>query len=98
MDEGIDIDVEGPPPMMGFAGDYHVKLIEMAQTLASDGAKDLPDFLRRFRTIYRHLAASVDGALADLGAGPFGPMAMPGMQVPDVAKLLERTEGELGNL
>jgi hypothetical protein len=56
------------------------------------------DVLRRFRTVYRHLAATVDGAGADLGLGPFCPMGMQEPQMPDVSKLLERTDNDLGNL
>jgi hypothetical protein len=79
--------------------DYHVKLIELAQNMALEGADDQASFLRRFRTIYRHLAASVDGATIDLGIGPFGPIGMPGMPgMPDVGKLLEKTDYDLGSL
>jgi hypothetical protein len=79
--------------------DYHVKLIELAQNMALEGADDQASFLRRFRTIYRHLAASVDGATIDLGIGPFGPIGMPGMPgMPDVGKLLEKTDNDLGSL
>lgn len=81
--------------------DYHVKLIELAQNMALEGADDQASFLRRFRTIYRHLAASVDGATMDFGFGPFGPMmsGMPGMPgMPDVDKLLEKTDNDLGTL
>jgi hypothetical protein len=82
--------------------DYHVKLIELAQNMALEGAADQTAFLRRFRTIYRHLAATVDGATMDLGFGPFGPGVMSGMPgmpgMPDVGKLLEKTDNDLGSL
>jgi hypothetical protein len=77
---------------------YHAKLIELADKLARDGAKDPADLLRRFRVIYRHLAATVDGSMAELGQGPFGPMG-PGMPaMPDTAKVLQETDAALGQL
>jgi hypothetical protein len=79
--------------------DYHNKLIELAWDAASQGAASTTEALRRFRLIYRHMAATVDGASAELGFGPFGPMGpMPGMQVPDINKFLAATEQELGGL
>ena len=79
--------------------DYRVKLIEIAERIASDGAADNLDFLRRFRTVYRHLVATVDGTATDLGFGPFGPMPMemPGMR-PNVGQLLSDTDEELDTL
>lgn len=79
---------------------YHTKLIELAYNLAAGGAKDQADVLRRFRTTYRHMAASVDSVMVELGQGPFGPMpgAMPGMQLPDVSKLLDETDKGLETL
>ena len=46
------------------------------------------------------MAATVDGAMAELGFGPFGPMmsGMPGMQLPDTSKALGATDSEIGNL
>jgi hypothetical protein len=81
-------------------GDYRAKLIEIAERIASEGAKDNLDFLRRFRVVYRHLVATVDGSASELGFGPFGPMPMemPGMRGPDVPKLLADTDRELGTL
>jgi hypothetical protein len=81
-------------------GDYRAKLIEMAERVALDGATDNLDFLRRFRIAYRHLVATVDGAAAELGFGPFGPMPMemPGMRAPDVGRLLAETEKDIGTL
>lgn len=85
--------------MMQF-GDYRAKLVEIAERLASEKATDQADFLRRFRTIYRHLVATVDGSASELGLGPFGPMPMefPGMRGPDVTKLLGETDQELESL
>ena len=79
---------------------YHTKLIELAYNLAAGGAKDQADVLRRFRTVYRHMAASVDSVMVELQQGAFGPMGpgMPGMQVPDVTKLLDETEKGLESL
>lgn len=56
--------------MMG----YHTKIIELAYNLAANGAKDQAEVLRRFRVAYRHMAASVDSVMVELGQGPFGPM------------------------
>jgi hypothetical protein len=80
--------------------DYHNKLIELAWDAATDGSQSPTDALRRFRVMYRHMAATVDGAAAELGFGPFGPMtsAMPGMQMPDTTKFLTATEQELDAL
>ena len=80
--------------------DYRAKLIDIAERVASEGAKDNPDFLRRFRLVYRHLVVTVDGTAAELGFGPFGPMPMemPGMRGPDVPKLLEDTDSRLDTL
>lgn len=80
-------------------GDYRVKLIEIAERIASEKAQDQTDFLRRFRIVYRHLVATVDGSSTMFGMGPFGPMPMdyPGMR-PDVPKLLGETDQELESL
>ena len=80
-------------------GDYRIKLVEVAERLALDGAKDNLDFLRRFRIIYRYLVATVDGAATESGYGPFGPMPMelPGMR-PDIGRLLEDTARDLDDL
>ncbi len=79
---------------------YHVKLIELAYQMASAKATSEADLLRRFRTIYRHMAATVDGAMAEMGFGPYGPMmsGMPGMRSPDASKALSATDTEIGNL
>jgi hypothetical protein len=80
--------------------DYHNKLIELAWDAAAQGSQSPTEALRRFRVIYRHMAATVDGAAAELGIGPFGPMmsGMPGMQMPDATKFLAGTEQELDAL
>ena len=80
--------------------DYHNKLIELAWSAAATGSASPTEALRRFRVIYRHMAATVDGAAAELGMGPFGPMMSgpPGMQMPDTAKFLSSTEQELTEL
>ncbi|HYI22484.1 MAG TPA: hypothetical protein VEX62_07590, partial [Candidatus Limnocylindrales bacterium] len=63
------------------------------------GATDNADFLRRFRTVYRHLVVTVDGAATELGQGPFGPMPMDmGMRGPDVARLMTESDQELDSL
>jgi hypothetical protein len=80
---------------------YHTKLVELAYSLATEGAADNADVLRRFRTIYRHMAASVDSVMVELGQGPFGPMGagMPGVQVPpDIGRLLADTDKGLESL
>jgi hypothetical protein len=79
--------------------DYRAKLIEIAERLAAEGAKDNADFLRRFRVVYRHLVATVDGTANELGFGPFGPMPpeWPGPR-PITGKLLEETNAEIDAL
>ncbi len=87
---GADVDPYG----------YHTKLIELAYQMASAGASGDAETLRRFRVIYRHLAATVDGVMVELGQGPFGPMAggMPGMPMPDASKLMDDTDKGLESL
>jgi hypothetical protein len=79
---------------------YRVKLIELAYQMAMGSGGSEADILRRFRTIYRHMAATVDGAMAEAGFGPFGPMGpgFPGMQAPDTGKLLDSTEKDIDSL
>ena len=82
-------------------GDYRAKLIEIAERIASEGATDQADFLRRFRVAYRHLIATVDGSATALGMGPFGPMGMDMsgmMRPPDVPKMLGDTDQEIESL
>ena len=79
--------------------DYHNKLIEIAWDAATRETSSPAEALRRFRVIYRHMAATVDGAAAELGFGPYGPMSgMPGIQIPDTGKFLATTDGELEGL
>ncbi len=79
--------------------DYRAKLVEIAERVASEGAKDNADFLRRFRTVYRHLVVTVDGAASELGLGPFGPMPMEmGMRAPDINRLMTESDQELDAL
>ncbi len=79
---------------------YHTKLIELAYNMAAFNSPSDADTLRRFRTIYRHLAATVDGVMVELGQGPFGPMSggMPGIQMPDATKLMDETDKGLEGL
>lgn len=71
---------------------YHTKLIELAYQMASFNSPGDAETLRRFRAIYRHMAATVDGVTVELGQGPYGPGVMPGMQMPDVGKLMDETD------
>jgi hypothetical protein len=76
---------------------YHVELIKIADRLTSREGQSETDYLRRFRTIYRHLAASVTAVSIESGMG----MAMgmpPGFTAPDASRLLEGTEKELEGL
>ena len=77
----------------------HTKLIELAYDIAKAQGTDEADVLRRFRIIYRHMATTVTSVFVELGQGPYGPMGgMPGMQMPDTAKLLDQTDAKLGEL
>ena len=79
--------------------DYRAKLVDIAERLASEGATDNADFLRRFRTIYRHLVVTVDGTANELGFGPFGPMPMEMSSMrPDLPRLTESTDREIEGL
>lgn len=80
-------------------GDYRAKLVEIAERLATEKAEDQADFLRRFRVVYRHLVATVDGSATELGMGPFGqmPMDFSGLR-PDIPKLLTETDQEAESL
>lgn len=75
------------------------KLIELAYDMATANSSDDAELLRRFRVIYRHMSASVNGLMLELGQGPYGPMGpMPGMQMPDAAKLMAETDAKLSDL
>jgi hypothetical protein len=83
---------------------YQVKLIEIADELARLGlgiplsAGDEQRYLRRFRTIYRHLATSVETSQG--GATPNPMMGIdPFMRTPEqVQDLIDKTEGNLREL
>jgi hypothetical protein len=80
---------------------YQTKLIEIADELARVGMGtpiglgDEQRYLRRFRTIYRHLATTVETSLG--GSSPNPMMGMePFIRTPDqVQDLLDRTEANL---
>jgi hypothetical protein len=79
---------------------YQTELVKIADRLASQsGDADEATYLRRFRVIYRHLAASVMALSIESGmsAMAMGGM-MPGMQQSNVAELLQKTDEELGSL
>jgi len=83
---------------------YHVKLIEIADELArigmgsSIGPGDEQRYLRRFRTIYQHLATTIETSQGGTVANPMMGMD-PYMRTPDqVRDLLDRTEGNLREL
>ncbi|MDQ3407390.1 MAG: hypothetical protein M3472_04455 [Chloroflexota bacterium] len=73
-------------------------LIRIAREVAGDPS-DAPRFLRRFRVIYLHLAATVDGASARNAATMAGPVPVgwneyamqTGMMPPNPEKLREGT-------
>ena len=79
---------------------YQVELVKIADRLASQGGDGSETaYLRRFRIIYRHLAASVVGLSIESGlsAMMMGGMG-PGMAQPNAAELLQKTDEELGSL
>jgi hypothetical protein len=84
--------------------DYRVRLIDIARELAllgsgtPLGAGDEARFLRRFRTIYQHLAATVETSGG--GTTPNPMMGMdPFLRTPDqVRDLLDRSEAGLTEL
>jgi hypothetical protein len=79
---------------------YQMELVKIADRLASQGGDGSEAaYLRRFRIIYRHLAASVMGLSIESGmsAMAMGGM-MPGMAQPNTAELLQKTDEELGSL
>jgi hypothetical protein len=79
---------------------YQVELVKIADRLASQGGgASETAYLRRFRVIYRHLAASVlalsiESGLSAMMMGGMGP----GMVQPNAAELLQKTDEELGSL
>jgi hypothetical protein len=79
---------------------YQTELVKIADRLASQaGGGDEATYLRRFRVIYRHLAATITALSIESGmhAMAMGGM-MPGMQQPNAAELLQKTDEELGSL
>ncbi len=83
--------------------DYRVKLIQTAFDLATAGTGrvdpgDEGRFLRRFRTIYRHLAATVETSGVGLEPNPMMGMDPFGRTPAQVQDLLDRTEANLNEL
>lgn len=83
---------------------YQIKLIEIADELArlaigpTLGPGDEERYLRRFRTIYQHLASTVETSQGGVQPNPMMGMD-PFMRTPDqVRDLLDRTEGNLREL
>jgi hypothetical protein len=84
--------------------DYRVTLVQMAREMAmlpfgsALSAGDEPRFLRRFRTIYQHLAITVETSGG--GAMPNPMMGMdPFMRSPDqVRDLIDRSDANLSEL
>jgi hypothetical protein len=77
---------------------YHSELIKIADRLAEEPDQAEADYLRRFRTIYRHLAASVVGVSIESGLGAATGMMPPGFAPPNSGELLDKTERELDGL
>jgi hypothetical protein len=77
---------------------YQVELVKIADRLATrPGGQGDAVYLRRFRTIYRHLAASVVGLSIESGMLAMG-MGMPGVQPGNAGDILRKTEEELSGL
>ena len=77
---------------------YQVELVKIANRLATRaGDQDDAAYLRRFRTIYRHLAASVVGLSIESGMLAMG-MGMPGVQQSNAGEILRKTDEELSGL
>jgi hypothetical protein len=79
---------------------YQTELVKIADRLAGrPEAQDDSAYLRRFRTIYRHLATSVVGVSIESGMlGAMG-MGMPqGFPQPSASELLQKTDDELDHL
>ena len=82
---------------------YQVKLIEIADELARIGLEltgpvDEQRYLRRFRTIYQYLAASVETSQGGMTPNPMMGMD-PFMRTPEqVRELLDWTESKLQEL
>lgn len=75
------------------------RMIELAYDMAKAKASDDADLLRRFRITYRQMSTSVNGVMLELGQGPYVPMSgIPGMTMPDAAKLMADTDAMFGDL
>jgi hypothetical protein len=78
---------------------YQVELVKIADRLASQGGEvSETAYLKRFRVIYRHLAASVLALSIESGLSAMMMGGMPGMAQPNAAELLQKTDEELGSL
>ena len=76
---------------------YQVELVKIADRLASQaGDASEASYLRRFRIIYRHMAASVVGV--SIESGMMGMAMGPGFAQPNAAEVLEATDKELSGL
>ena len=83
---------------------YHIKLIEIADELARIGMSsplgpgDEQRYLRRFRTLYQHLASSVETSQGGVTPNPMMGMD-PFMRTPEqVQDLLDRSDANLREL
>ena len=78
---------------------YQVELVKIADRLASQaGDGDEATYLRRFRVIYRHLAASITALSIESGMHAMAMGMGPGYPQPNAAELLQKTDEELGSL
>jgi hypothetical protein len=84
--------------------DYRVKLIQIAYDIAtattngSVAAGDEARFLRRFRTVYQHLAVSVETTGGGVEPNPMMGMDPFGRTPTQVTDLLERSDANLNEL
>ena len=84
-----------------YSGAHRVVLVQLAEQLAGKpGEMDAARFLRRFRAVYQHLAATVESSGANLAASaPFGapdPFARNPEELRQRAReWLEQTDGQL---
>jgi len=76
---------------------YQMELVKIADRLASQGGdQSEAAYLRRFRTIYRHLAASVSSVGIETGMAAFG--MGPGFPQPNATDVMAKTAEELDDL
>jgi hypothetical protein len=84
--------------------DYRIRLIDIARELALLGtgtplsAGDEARFLRRFRTIYQHLATTVETSGGGVTPSPMMGMDPFGRTPEQVRDLLDRSEANLTEL